>query len=140
MYSMFTVVEFIGRTVGGIVHYKVEIPKEKRFMISMLVYYSYAVMDAVLLFSAYPLMLVNRAVCGFLGINSATLRESSVQNYIPDENRAKLNAFFNVAYSMVSIVFRLLVGALGEVMDYTNLSCDICIISNMLLLLDHAAK
>ena len=71
-----------------------------------------------LLFSAYPLMLVNRAVCGFLGINSATLRESSVQNYIPDENRAKLNAFFNVAYSMVSIVFRLLVGALGEVMDY----------------------
>ena len=47
MYSMFTVVEFIGRTMGGIVHYKVEIPKEKRFMISMLVYYSYAVMDAV---------------------------------------------------------------------------------------------
>lgn len=118
MYSMFTVVEFIGRTIGGIVHYKVEIPKEKRFMISMFVYYSYAIMDALLLFSAYPLMLVNRAICGFLGINSATLRESSVQNYIPDENRAKLNAFFNVAYSFVSIVFRLLVGALGEVLDY----------------------
>lgn len=31
----------------------------------------------------YPLMLVNRAICGFLGSNSTILRSSAVQRYIP---------------------------------------------------------
>lgn len=75
-------------------------------------------MDALLLWLPYPLMLANRALCGFLGINSATLRESSVQNYLPDNMRAKVNAVFNALMSLSSLVFSLGVGALGEVVDY----------------------
>ena len=36
-------------------------------------------MDMCLLWLPYPLMLVNRAICGFLGSNSAILRSSAVQ-------------------------------------------------------------
>ena len=118
MYALFTTAEFIGRTAGGLIHYKVEIPPEKRFSLAYLVYVTYNIMDTVLLWLGFPLMLVNRGICGFLGINSATLRESSVQNYLPDNMRAKVNAVFNTLYALVPTLLTLVVGALGEVMDY----------------------
>ena len=118
MYALFTTAEFIGRTIGGLVHYKFEIPPEKRFSLAYLVYVTYNIMDTVLLWLGFPLMLVNRGICGFLGINSATLRASSVQNYLPDNMRAKVNAVFNMLYALVPTLLTLAVGALGEVMDY----------------------
>ncbi len=63
-------------------------------------------------------MLANRAACGFLGINSATLRESSVQNYLPDDKRAKLNGFFNAIMSLTVMACCTVIGALGEALDY----------------------
>lgn len=118
MYALFTTAEFIGRSIGGLVHYKVEIPPEKRFSLAYLVYVTYNIMDTVLLWLGFPLMLVNRGICGFLGINSATLRASSVQNYLPDNMRAKVNAVFNMLYALVPTLLTLAVGALGEMMDY----------------------
>ena len=118
MYALFTTAQFIGRTIGGVIHYKFEIPPEKRFSLAYLVYVTYNIMDTVLLWLGFPLMLINRGICGFLGINSATLRESSVQNYLPDNMRAKINAVFNMLYALVPTLLTLAVGALGEVMDY----------------------
>ena len=118
MYALFTTAEFIGRSIGGLVHYKFEIPPEKRFSLAYLVYVTYNIMDTVLLWLGFPLMLLNRGICGFLGINSATLRASSVQNYLPDNMRAKVNAVFNMLYALVPTLLTLAVGALGEVMDY----------------------
>ncbi len=118
MYALFTSAQFIGRTIGGLVHYKFEIPPEKRFSLAYAVYLTYSVMDTVLLWTGFPLMLANRAVCGFLGINSATMRESSVQNYIPDNMRAKVNAIFSTLFALFPALFTLIGGALGEVMDY----------------------
>lgn len=118
MYALFTTAEFIGRTIGGLVHYRFEIPPEKRFSLAYAVYLTYNAMDAILLWLGFPLMLGNRAVCGFLGINSATLRESSVQNYLPNQMRAKINAVFNTLYALVPTVLTIAVGALGERMDY----------------------
>ena len=118
MYALFTTAEFIGRSIGGLVHYKVEIPPEKRFSLAYLVYVTYNIMDTVLLWLGFPLMLINRGICGFLGINSATLRASSVQNYLPDNMRAKVNAVFNMLYALVPTLLTLAVGALGEMMDY----------------------
>ena len=118
MYALFTTAQFIGRTVGGLIHYKFEIPPEKRFSLAYLVYVAYNIMDTALLWLGFPLMLVNRGICGFLGINSATLRESSVQNYLPDNMRAKVNAVFNMLYALVPTLLTLAVRAMGEVMDY----------------------
>ena len=78
-------------------------------------------MDGLLLFLSYPLMMINRAIVGFCGTNSATLRASSVQNYIPDDKRAKLNAFMNVFVTLASMLFKLIFGALGEVISIKTL-------------------
>lgn len=118
MYALFTTAQFVGRTLGGLLQYKVEIPTGKRFSFSYFVYTVYNLMDAVLLWLGYPWMLLNRGVCGFLGINSAVLRESSVQSYLPDGMRAKINAVFNTVYALVPAVLTVLLGALGEVLDY----------------------
>lgn len=118
MYSAFSVAEFAGRTLGGLFHYHVEIPRKKRFLFAFGTYQTYELMDMILLWISYPLMLVNRFVCGFLGINSASLRAAAVQRYIPDEHRAKLNAFLDMIISLAVSVCALLMGALGEVMDY----------------------
>lgn len=118
MYSFFTAAEFIGRSVGGVFHYHADIPKSKRFGLAFIVYQIYELMDMVLLWLPYPMMLCNRAVCGFLGINSATLRAAAVQSYIPEEFRARVNAFEDGVISAASSILALLVGALGEILDY----------------------
>lgn len=133
MYSAFSVAEFVGRSLGGLFHYHVEIPRKKRFAFAFLVYQFYECMDMLLLWLPYPLMLASRAASGFLGINSATMREVAVQRYIPDELRAKLNALFSMVISVAICVFSLIIGALGEVLDYRlcvtlcgAFSCAVC--------------
>lgn len=118
LYALLTTVQFVGRTIGGVVHYMIQIPEEKRFTVAYFVYQAYNVMDALLLWLGYPLMMFNQGICGFLGINSATLRESSVQNYIPDTIRTKLNSLFTMAYAIVPGIITLIMGACGEFMDY----------------------
>ena len=68
-------------------------------------------MDACLLWLPYPLMLVNRALCGFLGIQSATIRQAAVQRYIPDRLRARLNAYESVLCTAAGAVLSLAIGA-----------------------------
>lgn len=118
MYSLFSVAEFAGRTIGSAVQYRVDIPQKKRFGFVFAVYQTYELMDMLLLWMPYPLMLVNRGVCGFLGNNSAILREAAVQRYIPEALRARVNALFDMMLTAASGVCALAVGALGEVLDY----------------------
>ena len=56
-------------------------------------------MDILLLYLPYPLMLCNRFLCGALGISSATIRETAVQSYLPENMRARINAFFNMVFA-----------------------------------------
>ena len=109
--------EFAGRSIGGAVRYRREIPRGKRFKFAFFVYNAYELMDATLLWLPYPLMLVNRAAAGYLGIGSATMRLAAVQSYIPDGMRSRINAFEGVMYYLGMGVFSLIVGALGEVMS-----------------------
>jgi len=125
MYSLFSVAEFGGRSLGGVLRYRFELPPKKRFGFAFLVYQVYELMDLILLWIPYPLMLVNRAVCGFLGINSATLRQAAVQQYLPDHLRARVNAYEEMLYFAASSVLTLAVGALGEVLDY-RLCVSLC--------------
>ena len=118
MYSLFTVFEFAGRSLGGILHYRKPVPVKHRFTFAFWTYQIYEAMDMLLLWLPYPLMLLSRAACGFLGINSAVLREAAVQKYIPEEYRARLNAFFSVLISAGISAFGLLIGAMGELLDY----------------------
>ena len=118
LYSLFSVAEFLGRSVGGAVQYRLRLRPEKKFPFTFFVYQFYEVMDMILLWIPYPLMLVNRAMAGFLGINSATMRQAAVQRYLPEHLRARINAFEGMCITLSSTVFSLALGALGEVLDY----------------------
>ena len=118
LYSFFSVVEFAGRTIAGLLQYTVRIPAKRRFAMIFGVYQIYEVMDMCLLWLPYPLMLVNRGICGFLGTNSATMRQAAVQQYIPEHLRSRVNAFFEMLLTFATSVLSLLVGALGEMLDY----------------------
>ena len=131
MYSLFSVAEFAGRSLGGVVRYRYTLPENKRFSFVFFVYQTYELMDVLLLWLPYPLMLANRAACGFLGINSATIRQAAVQRYLPDHLRARVNAYESMLVTAASAVLSLAVGSLGEVMDY-RLCVSLCAAATML--------
>ena len=118
MYSLFSAAEFVGRSLGGVVQYRLKMPPEKKFGFTFAVYQLYDGMDMILLWLPYPLMLLNRACAGFFGINSATMRQAAVQRYIPEELRSRINAFENMCAMAAASVLSLAIGALGEVLDY----------------------
>lgn len=118
MYSLFSVAEFAGRSLGSAVQYRIKIPNRKKFGFVFFVYQVYEAMDMALLWLPYPLMLVNRGICGFLGNNSAILRNAAVQRYIPGHLRSRINAFNETIIMAISSLLSLLVGVMGEVMDY----------------------
>ena len=125
MYSLLSLAEFLGRSLGGMVQYRTEIPEKKKYGFAFLVYMLYETVDLFLLWLPYPLMLVSRGLCGFLGINSATMRQAAVQRYIPDRLRARVNAFESMLYTGAAAVLSLAIGALGEVLDY-RLCVSLC--------------
>lgn len=131
-YSLFAVAEFAGRTLGGVLRYATKMPKERRFGFAFAVYQVYETMDMLLLWLPYPLMLANRAIAGFLGINSATLRLAAVQSTLPDRLRARVNAFESVLCSAAFSVLSLAVGALGEVMDL-RLCVTLCAFASLII-------
>ena len=118
MYSAFSVVEFAGRTIGSAMQYRIKIPAKKKYGFTFFVYQFYEAMDMCLLWLPYPLMLINRGICGFLGSNSAILRSAAVQRYIPEKLRSRVNAFIGVLLTIGSSIFSLLMGFLGEILDY----------------------
>jgi len=110
--------ETLGRVVGGMFQYKIKVDPKKRYGVTKVVYITYEALDIILLFLPYPLMLINRFVAGFGGMVSATLRETSVQSYLPREMRAKINAVFGAAINLFMIVIQLVTGALGDILGY----------------------
>lgn len=138
MYSAFSVVEFLGRSIGSALQYRIKIPDKKKYGFTFFVYQVYEMLDMCLLWLPYPLMLVNRGICGFLGSNSAILRNAAVQRYIPEKLRARVNAFNGVLMTAGASIFSLLIGFLGEIMDYrwcVTLGGAIAMLASWLLIL-----
>ena len=121
--------EMIGRVISGFVQYKIDIPPKKRYGITKFVYIAYQIADMILLFLPYPFMLVNRFICGGMGTTSATLRETAVQSYLPENIRARVNALFNAIFSIGGICFQVLAGILGEIMPYRTVIIVMGIVS-----------
>ena len=126
--------EMIGRVFGGLLQYKKEIPVKKRYPFTKFVYLFYSTVDMIILFMPYPAMLISRFVCGGLGISSATIRETAVQSYLPEQMRARVNAFFDVLFAIGGVLFQFLAGALGQFMPYRAAAVLIGTISIMSIL------
>ena len=65
-YSLLLSAETIGRTVGGALHYMIKIPIEKRYAIASKVYIIYDALDGILMFVAFPIMIIIKFIEGFL--------------------------------------------------------------------------
>jgi len=104
--------------IGGVIHYFIKIPAKMKYKITKSVYKIYEICDMALLFLPYPVMLVLRFLCGFLGINTATIREAAVQNYIPANVRGRVNAIISTMIYLYAMAAQLVAGALGEILPY----------------------
>ena len=134
--------EMIGRVGSGIFQYTREIPVKRRYAFTKFVYAVYDSMDALLLFLPFPLMLLNRFICGGLGTGSATIRETAVQSYLPGHMRARVNAFFGAVMAVGGVLFQLLAGALGQILPYRvgALILGLFTLGSMILLIVIPAK
>ena len=146
LYALFSGAESVGHALGSAVQYKVNVSREKRFGLCLFVYLFFDFMDVILLWLPYPLMLANRATCGFLGANSYILRESAMQRYIPEHMRSRVNAFQDAFITALCSVCALAVGALGEVLDYrvcVSLCGIVAVVASLVLVWgrrDHVRK
>lgn len=118
MLAFLSSAETLGRMLGGVVQYMFNIRPQKRFGITKFVYFTYSSMDIALLYLPYPLMVINRFLCGVLGMTSFTLREASVQSYLPRNMRARVNAIFSALSSLALVVFQLGTGYVGDVFGF----------------------
>lgn len=118
MYSLFSLAMSAGYSLGSAVQYRVDVPHEKRFPLAFFVYQVFDLMDSCLLWLPYPLMLANRALCGFLGANSYIMRNAAMQRYIPERMRSRVNAFADVLVTAVGAAMSVVIGLMGEVLDY----------------------
>lgn len=41
-----------------------------------------------------------------------------MQSYLPENMRARINAFFNMVFAIGSVAFQMAAGALGQIMSY----------------------
>ena len=111
--SNFTVA---GRFLGGLVQYKLRIPRERRFLVAFFVYVTTSLLSGTLLFLPVPLMAVWFFLEGVLGVTSYTIRSVATQSYVPDNRRARFNGIFQMITFIGSVVGSLVIGVLGELL------------------------
>ena len=117
-YALLASIASAGYLVGGLLHYFIRIPDNRRYMIAVAVYLIFVGVDAVFFIFPYPLMCASRFLLGILGMNSANIRVSAIQAEVPNILRAKVNALFLVMTSASLLVGHMAAGALGEYLPY----------------------
>jgi len=120
-YALMQSISSMGYLLGGLFHYIVKILDKRRFQVAVCVYIVFATLDGIFLLMPFVIMCVIRFVLGVLGMNSANIRESSVQARVPNTMRAKLNAFKTILISALIMLGQMTVGALGEVFPYWSI-------------------
>lgn len=116
--QMSTVMAFasIGRVLGGLMHYFIRYPKEKKFAIAVFVYAGITLIDAVFFHSSFQYMIVLMFVSGLMGITSYNIRISATHSYVPDDKRGRFNGIFMMFTSVGGLIGALIAGGLGEIL------------------------
>ena len=102
----------VGRTAGGLVHYKVQLPTHRKYAIALAVYIVISLLEGFYLYTAIPVMMAMCLCNGLLGVTSYTIRISATQSYVPDEKKGRFNGAFNMLNTVGSLTGQLLAGAL----------------------------
>ena len=110
-YTIISGVSLFGRVLGGLYHYKVYIPKDRKFTIAMTVYIVANTIGCVYLFTNFWVMIALQFISGMICVTSYNIRISSTQNYIPNDMRGRFNGAFQTLMSLGTIIGQLAAGA-----------------------------
>ena len=116
LYAVVTNFSVVGRMVGGVIHYKVKLPVEKKFAIALTVYVVIAMLDGVWPWTPVPVMCLLFLLTGLLSVTSYNIRIAATQTYIPDGKRARFSGTFSMLCSLGGIAGSLTAGGLAEIM------------------------
>lgn len=106
----------VGRAIGGLLHYKVQLPTKYKYTIALTVYIIISLSEGFYLYTAIPVMAVLCFFNGVLGVTSYTIRISATQSYVPDEKKGRFNGAFNMLNTVGSLTGQLAAGALTAVL------------------------
>jgi MFS family permease len=115
LFSLVMGCSVIGRLIGGAVQYRLDYPKDKKFMIAMFVYLSISVIEMTILFTPIYVMATLNFIVGLLGVTSYNIRVSATQSYLPDAKRARFNGAFQMFMNAGMIIGQLIAGALADI-------------------------
>ncbi len=116
LYMLVWGMALLGRAIGGMVHYRVNIPPKYRYRTALTVYIVISVLEGVYLFTPIPVMMALCFIVGIGGITSYTIRISATQSYVPDERKGRFNGAFNMISTAGALLGEVLAGGLTLLM------------------------
>jgi len=114
-YTYYVMAGVLGRFIGGAVQYKLDLPKDKKFLIAVFVYITFSIIAMGVLFTPIYVMIVLSFIVGLLTVTSYNIRISTTQSYIPDTKRARFNGTFQMIMNTGTIGGQLIAGALADI-------------------------
>lgn len=112
LYMLVWGMALVGRAIGGMIHYRVNIPPQYRYRTALTVYIVISVLEGVYLFTPIPVMMALCFLVGIGGITSYTIRISATQSYVPDERKGRFNGAFNMISTSGALLGEVLAGGL----------------------------
>lgn len=105
----------VGRMIGGVLHYKLTFPTEKKYAIALTVYITISIIGGFYLFTGIPVMMICMFCVGILGVTSYNIRISATQNFVEDGKKGRFNGIFNTLCTVGALAGQLIAGALSTV-------------------------
>lgn len=120
-YSLLLSLQSAGYMFGGFLHYFMRIPFHLRYLISVIVYALFAIFDAVFFLMPFIAMILIKFTLGILGMNSANIRITSINAYIDDNKRGRLNSVYTTMIGISMVIGKLFTGWLGEHLTFAQI-------------------
>jgi len=117
MYIIVFGMSFIGRAVGGGLHYKFKLPTKYKFMMAMAIYIIIAIGEGTYMFLPVDVAAVVCFITGISGVTSYTIRISSTQSYVPDERKGRYNGAFQLITTVGMLIGQMGAGVISQKID-----------------------
>ena len=103
------------RAVGGLINYRLKIPQNRKYPISIVLYIVVSLSEAFYLYTNIPVMMILMFVNGLFFVTGYTLKLAATQSYVPDEKKGRFNGISNMMNTIGSFAGNLIAGALGVI-------------------------
>ena len=114
LYMFVSIFSVIGRSLGGVIHYKIQLPAAKKFGIALFVYVSISIVEAFYLYTPLYSMAIGSFIIGIFGVTSYNIRVSATQSHVPHEMKGRFNGAFFMLNTVGALTGELLAGVLSE--------------------------